>query len=204
MALELWIDGITEGRPIPARFALCARDGMGDNVSPALSWTGAPEGTASFVVTCVDPDAPTDPTDVNVEGRTVPASLPRTDFVHWLLVDVPADRTGIAEAEAGSGVVAKGKPVGPSCGGLAGRNDYTAWFDGDADMGGTYGGYDGPCPPSNDEIVHHYVFTVHAVDVASLGLSGAFGLDDVMAAIEGHVLASATVTGTYSLNPSVG
>lgn len=204
MALELQIDGIDDGRPVPARFAFCAGDGMGDNVSPALSWRGAPAGTQSFAVTCVDPDAPTDDTDVNVEGRTVAASLARADFAHWLLVDLPADRDGIAEGEAGSGIVAKGKPTGPSCGGLAGRNDYTAWFYGDADMGGTYGGYDGPCPPSNDEIVHHYVFTVHAVDVASLGLSGAFGLDDAMAAIEGHVLASATVTGTYSLNPSVG
>lgn len=204
MALELQIDGIEEGQPVPERFAFCAGDGMGDNISPALTWSGAPEGTASFVVTCVDPDAPTDATDVNVDGRTVPASLPRAEFAHWLLVDLPADRTGIAEAEAGSGIVAKGKPVGPSCDGIAGRNDYTAWFGGDADMGGTYGGYDGPCPPSNDEIIHHYVFTVHAVDVATLGLSGSFGLDELKVAIDGHVLASASVTGTYSLNPAVG
>ena len=203
MALELQIDGIAEGEPIPARFAFCAGDGMGDNVSPALTWTGAPAGTRSFVVTCVDADAPTDATDVNVEGRTVPASLPRAEFTHWLLVDLPADRGGLAEGEAGSGIVAKGKPAGPSCGGVAGRNDYTAWFAGDDDMGGTYCGYDGPCPPSNDEIVHHYVFTVRALDVESLGLSGPFGLDDVTAAVDGHVLAEASVTGTYTLNPAL-
>lgn len=204
MALELQIDGIAEGEPIPARFAFCAGDGMGDNISPALDWTGAPDGTRSFVVTCVDPDAPTDATDVNVEGRTVPASLARADFAHWLLVDLAADRTGLAEGEAGSGIVAKGKPVGPSCGGLAGRNDYTSWFEGDTDMGGTYGGYDGPCPPGNDELVHRYEFTVHALDIGSVGLSGAFGLDELRAAIDGHVLDSATVTGTYTLNPALG
>ena len=204
MALELQIDGIAEGEPIPARFAFCAGDAMGDNVSPALTWTGVPEGTRSFVVTCVDADAPTDATDVNVEGRTVPASLPRAEFTHWLLVDLPADRTGLAEGEAGSGIVAKGKPVGPSCGGLAGRNDYTSWFEGDADMGGTYGGYDGPCPPANDELVHHYAFTVHALDIESAGLSGPFGLEDLRAAIDGHVLDRATVTATYTLNPALG
>ena len=203
MALELQIDGIDEGQPVPARFAFCAGDAMGDNVSPALTWTGAPDGTRSFVVTCVDPDAPTDPTDVNVEGRTVSASMPRAEFAHWLLVDLPADRAGIAEGEAGSGIVAGGKPVGPSCGGVAGRNDYTAWFEGDADMAGTYGGYDGPCPPGNDELVHHYVFTVHALGVESVGLDGPFGLDDVRSAIEGHVLASASVVGTYTLNPNL-
>jgi len=203
MALELDIDGIDDDAPIPARFAFCALDGMGDNVSPALTWTGAPDATASFAVTCVDPDAPTDPTDVNVDGRTVAASMPRAEFTHWLLVDLAADRPGLGEGEAGSGIVAGGKPVGPSCGGVAGRNDYTAWFDGDADMAGTYGGYDGPCPPANDELVHHYVFTVYALDVASLGLSGPFGLDDVRAAMDGHVLDSASVTGTYTLNPAL-
>ena len=204
MALELQIDGIAQGEPIPARFAFCAGDAMGDNISPALAWSGAPAGTRSFVITCVDPDAPTDATDVNVEGRTVPASLPRAEFTHWLLADIPADRSGLAEGEAGSGIVAKGKPPGPSCGGVAGRNDYTAWFEGDADMAGTYGGYDGPCPPSNDEIVHHYVFTVHAVDTTTLGLSGPFGLDDLRAALDGHVLDQASVTGTYTLNPTLG
>jgi Raf kinase inhibitor-like YbhB/YbcL family protein len=204
MALELQIDGIADGQPIPPRFAFCAGDAMGDNISPALSWSGAPEGTRSFVVTCVDPDAPTDATDVNVEGRTVPASLPRADFAHWLLADLPSDRAGLAEGEAGSGIVAKGKAVGSSCGGVAGRNDYTSWFEGDADMGGTYGGYDGPCPPANDEIVHRYDFTVHAVDIATVGLSGDFGLEDLRAAIDGHVLASATVTGTYTLDPALG
>jgi Raf kinase inhibitor-like YbhB/YbcL family protein len=70
-------------------------------------------------------------------------------------------------------------------------------------MKGDYHGYDGPCPPWNDEIVHHYVFTLYALDVARCTLDGRFTGQDVRAAIAGHVLAEARLTGTYSLNPEV-
>ena len=58
-------------------------------------------------------------------------------------------------------------------------------------------------PPWNDEIVHHYVFTVFALDVERLGVDGAFTGPDARKAMEGHVLAQASVTGTYALNPKV-
>ena len=70
-------------------------------------------------------------------------------------------------------------------------------------MKGDYGGYDGPCPPWNDEIVHHYHFSVYALAVPSLGLSGRFSGPDALRALNPHVLAKGTWTGTYSLNPSV-
>ena len=41
-------------------------------------------------------------------------------------------------------------------------------------MSGDYFGYDGPCPPWNDALVHRYVFTLYALDVATLGLQGPF------------------------------
>ncbi|MEQ8840053.1 MAG: YbhB/YbcL family Raf kinase inhibitor-like protein [Acidimicrobiales bacterium] len=203
--MELTVDGITDGERIPVRLAFCAGDEMGDNVSPALQWTGVPAGTRSIAITCVDPDAPSDATDVNQEGRTVPADLPRADFAHWLLVDLPAATTELAEAAEGTGIVPHGKPVaGGALGGVRGANDFTSWFEGDAEMEGVYGGYDGPCPPWNDSIVHHYTYTVHALDVPSLGLAPGFRLADFEAAIDGHVVASAAVTGLYSLNPAVG
>ena len=70
-------------------------------------------------------------------------------------------------------------------------------------MGGNYFGYDGPCPPWNDEILHHYVFTVYALDVPRLGVSGAFTGKDVLKAMEGHILDRAVLTGIYTLNPAL-
>jgi hypothetical protein len=208
MAFSIEVSGFADGAPIPGTFALCvpADTGhvlLGPNRNPRVAWTGTPDGTRSFAILVVDSDAPTVPDDVNKEGATVPASLPRAEFSHWVLVDVPVGTTEIPEGADSDGVVAHGKPVGPTSYGIRGRNDYTGWFASDPDMAGTYGGYDGPCPPWNDERIHHYTFTVVALDVESLGLNGEFGLAEARAAIEGHVLASASHSGTYTLNPAV-
>ena len=72
---------------------------------------------------------------------------------------------------------------------------------GDAAMAGDYAGYDGPCPPWNDSIIHHYHFSVFALDVERLDLEGSFGGAQVREAMRGHVLASGSVVGTYTLNP---
>ncbi len=73
----------------------------------------------------------------------------------------------------------------------------------DSPQVGNYYGYDGPGPPWNDELVHHYVFTLYALDVPRLGVQGTFGGAEARAAITGHVLAQAALTGKYTLNPSV-
>lgn len=199
------IDAWANGAAIPDRFAFGTpgTDGpfaTSDNVNPAIAWSGAPAGTRSFAVVVVDPDVPSKADDVNQPDREIPSDLPRVDFFHWALINVPASVSGIEEGTAANGVVPKGKPVGPQSVGVAGRNDYTGWFAGDPDMGGTYGGYDGPCPPWNDSIIHHYHFKVLALDVDSLPLEGAFSGADLMAAAEGHVLASAEWVGTYTMN----
>lgn len=203
------IDAWAHGAPIPARHAF-GQSGTSDspfapsdNISPAIRWANAPAGTRSFALVCHDPDVPSSGEDVNQAGKAVPASLPRVDFFHWVLVDIPAGVSALAEGAGGRGITARGKAVGPTGHGVTGRNDYTGWFAGDADMGGTYGDYDGPCPPWNDSIVHHYHFTVYALDVASLGLQGDFGGAEALAALQGHVLASASHMGTYSMNPAV-
>ncbi len=199
------IDGWADGAPIPEKYAFGKKSetdhvALSDNLNPAISWSGAPEGTKSFAIICHDPDVPSSGEDVNQEGKTVPADLPRVDFYHWVVVDVPAGVSGIGEGAASSGVTAKGKPTGARDYGVAGINDYTGWFAGDPDMGGDYGDYDGPCPPWNDSIVHHYHFTVYALDVESLGLSGNFGGGDALAKIKQHTLAEAGYMGTYSLS----
>ena len=152
---------------------------------------------------CVDVDVPTVGDDVNVEGRTVPADLERTDFDHWVLVDIPPSVRELEEGRDSDGVTPGGKDLGQTEYGLRGRNDYTAWFAGDDDMEGTYGGYDGPCPPWNDERIHHYHFRVYALDTNRLGLTGNFGGAEAVEAIGAHVLAEAEIVGTYTLNPSL-
>jgi Raf kinase inhibitor-like YbhB/YbcL family protein len=205
--MELRSNAFNNGAPIPGGYAFCVPDlenhvSLSANRNPDLSWSGVPDRTASFALICVDSDVPTKPDDVNQEGRLVPSDLPRADFVHWVLVDLPATATQIAEAAYADGIVNGGKSAmtGP---GREGINDYTSWFAGDPDMGGTYLGYDGPCPPWNDSIMHHYTFTVYALDIAELAVSGEFTAVDVEKAMQGHVLAEASLMGTYSLNPEV-
>jgi Raf kinase inhibitor-like YbhB/YbcL family protein len=207
--MKLEIVGIDDGGRIPLRFAFGVPDekdhvSLGENLNPGLRWRDVPDGCRSLVLICVDPDVPTRPDDVNKEGRVVPASLPRTDFYHWVMVDIPPDCAGIGEGECSRGITARGKksPPGPA-GARQGRNDYTAWFEGDPDMGGVYLGYDGPCPPWNDSIPHHYHFVLYATDLDRCPVEGEFGGADVSEAIDGHVLAEARVTGIYTLNPEV-
>ena len=177
---------------------------LASNRNPHLRWSGAPATTQSFVVTCIDADAPTKPDDVNREGRSVPANLPRAEFVHWLVANIGADVNEIAEGAYSDGVVAHGKtqPAGPE-GSVQGLNDYTGWFKGDAAMEGQYLGYDGPCPPWNDERVHRYTFEVLALDVPTLQLAPGFSVAELRKAVEGHVLARAAIVGRYSLNPAI-
>ena len=206
--MRITVEGVNEGQPIPGPFAFAVPDpkehmSLSDNRNPKVVWDGVPEGTRGFALLVVDPDAPTDASDVNQDGKTVPADLPRADFYHWVLVDIPADVRQIDEGEDADGVVPRGKEIGQTAKGIRGANDYTDFLAGDPDMKGVYGGYDGPCPPWNDERLHHYTFTVYALDVTSLGLDGDFRGPDVVKAMEGHILDRASVTGTYTLKANV-
>lgn len=207
--MKLTSPSFADNQPIPGANAFCVPDPvdhvvLADNRNPAFSWSGLPDGTRSLVLVCHDPDVPGRPDDVNQEGRVVPADLPRVDFFHWTLVDIAPSKSSIEEGEFSAGVTARGKEGPKAPGGMRqGLNNYTEWFAGDADMDGQYFGYDGPCPPWNDSIVHHYVFTLYALDVDRCPVEGVFGGPEVRAAIAPHVLGEASVTGTYSLNPDV-
>lgn len=194
---------------IPPEYAFCAPDRkthakLSQNCNPHFTWADLPAGTRSLALICHDPDVPSKPDDVNQEGRTIPASLPRIDFYHWVLVDIDPAWGIIKAGEFSEGVTPRGKkgPDGPR-GTRQGINDYTMWFASDKDMSGNYFGYDGPCPPWNDTIPHRYVFTFYALDVEKCAVSGIFRGPEVLASIEDHVLAQAATTGVYSLNPDV-
>jgi len=207
--MKIISNSFQEADVIPGEFAFAVIDpvthvALSGNRNPDLSWQDAPHGTRSFAIICHDPDVPSRGDDVNQEGREIPADLPRVDFYHWTLINIPADVHHIAAGSHSAGVTARGKP-GPVAAGLEGAshglNDYTGWFAGDADMGGDYHGYDGPCPPWNDSLIHHYVFTVYALDIDRLDVQGVLNGPAALAAMDGHVLGSASLTGTYSLNP---
>jgi Raf kinase inhibitor-like YbhB/YbcL family protein len=207
-ALKVTVDGVPSGKAIPAQYAFCvpAQQGhvtLGANKNPKLSWSGTPKATRSFAVIVVDPDVPSVPTDVNKDGKTIPKSLKRVNFYHWVVVDIPATVGAIEEGADSDKVTPHGKPPGPGPVGLRGINDYTRWFAGDSAMKGDYGGYDGPCPPWNDTIVHHYHFKVYALDVPSLKLGGTVDGPAVAKAIKSHVLAKGEAVGTYVLNPAM-
>ena len=93
---DLTSTDFADGGMLPAA---CSCDGAG--TAPSLHWSGAPAGTRSFVLTCVDPDAP------------------RGDFVHWLVYDIPAETTGLEERLPAGAVSLPndyGRPgYGPAC-----------------------------------------------------------------------------------------
>lgn len=175
---------------------------FGENRNPELRWRDLPTGTRSLVLICVDTDVPTRPDDVNQEGREVPADLPRGRFYHWVMVDISPQLTGIVAGSCSASVTPHGKqqPPGPR-GTRQGLNDYTGWFADDPAMAGDYFGYDGPCPPWNDAIPHHYRFMLYATDLARCPVDGKLTGQDVENAIRGHVLAHAEIVCTYTLNP---
>lgn len=207
--MEIEVPSYANGRRIPAEFAFCvpADEGHvtgGPNRSPHVRWTQVPRGAMSLAIIMHDPDVPSIPDDVNKEGRTIPHSLPRVDFYHWILVDIPPDITQLPAALDSDGVTPRGKAPGKVDYGVRGVNNYTDWFAGDPEMEGVYGGYDGPCPPWNDERLHRYHITLYALDVETLGLHNNFGGPDALSKMEGHIVARASWTGSYTLNPALG
>lgn len=207
--MKLSSNSFANGQRIPKEFAFAIPDtahhvSLGKNLNPHLAWTDVPEGVKSFAMICLDPDVPSKGDDVNQEDRSVPANLPRVDFFHWVLVDLPAKLCEIAVGEFSNEVTPRGK-AGPAAphGARRGINDFTALFANDNDLRGEYFGYDGPFPPWNDELLHHYVFTLYALDIERLPLEGHFNGHAALAAMQGHILAQASLTGTYTLNPKL-
>ena len=89
-------DSFIDRGAIPGRCAFAVADPsahvkLSDNRNPHLAWRDLPAGTKSLALVCHDADVPSKPDDVNQEGRQIPATLPRVDFYHWLLVDLKPD-----------------------------------------------------------------------------------------------------------------
>jgi Raf kinase inhibitor-like YbhB/YbcL family protein len=153
MTFTLITAAFRDGTGIPVKYTC---DGV--DVSPPLSWSGAPAGTRSFALIADDPDAPAG------------------TWVHWVLYNLPADVSELPEN------IAKVESLDLG-GARQGRNDFRR------------PGYGGPCPPPGP--AHRYFFKLYALD-APLPLKAGAQKKDVEAAMEGHVLATAQLMGTYA------
>ncbi len=131
----------------------------GRDTSPPLEWSRAPTGARSFALIVEDPDAP-DP------------AKPTRVVSHWVLYNIPAGTTSLAENAAKSGL-----PAGTA----QGSNERKTQT------------YMGPCPPIGR---HRYFFKLSALDTELTGLTNATKAD-LEKAMQGHVVANAQVIGTY-------
>jgi len=139
----------------------------GDNTSIDLSWSDVPAGTVQLALICDDP-------------KVVELGMMPSPFVHWVAYNIPASASGLP-----AGLPADAEPSGVA--GLAGMIN---------GVNGTQRtGYFGPRPPANGQL-HSYHFRVYALD-SDLGLAPGLNKDELLAAIEGHVLGTGMLMGHY-------
>jgi Raf kinase inhibitor-like YbhB/YbcL family protein len=149
--MQLTSSAFLAGEPIPAKYTC-----DGNNVSPPLQWSGAPPGTKSLALLVDDPDAP------------------MGIWVHWVLFDLPANTTELAEDLAKSQYLPNGSKQG--------LNDFK------------HLGYGGPCPPPGKP--HRYFFKLYALS-APLDLKPGVTRKEVERAMDKLVLAQGQLMGTY-------
>jgi Raf kinase inhibitor-like YbhB/YbcL family protein len=151
MPFEISSTAFKNGEMIPSKFSC-----KGSDISPALTWTGAPAGTQSFALIMDDPDAP------------------MGTWVHWVMYNIPASTRELKEAMPIDAKLSDGSIQG-----------YTS---------AKSTGYHGPCPPSG---THRYFFKLYALDTM-LSLSAKADKKELLAAMEGHILANVELMGTFS------
>ncbi|MHA2620810.1 MAG: YbhB/YbcL family Raf kinase inhibitor-like protein [bacterium JZ-2024 1] len=140
-----------DGEAIPGDYTCDGR-----NVSPPLSWENAPKGAEGFAIIMDDPDAP------------------RGTFTHWIIVNIPANETGLQEGIPKTEKLENGAIQGKNSAGEI--------------------GYFGPCPPSG---THRYIFRIYALHM-KLDLQPGADIAQVEATMRDHIMGKAELMGTYS------
>jgi Raf kinase inhibitor-like YbhB/YbcL family protein len=162
--LTLTTSAFADGAEIPVRFSQAAEGAApGEGTSPALTWTNAPEGTRSFVLHMHDLDV--------ARNRTTDTQ------VHWLVWNIPADATGLAE----------GLPRGARL------------PNGAYQISATGPVYRGPGAAASGPL-HHYVFELYALDTVLEILPSDDAFETrarVLPAMQGHVLGKAAYSGRF-------
>jgi Raf kinase inhibitor-like YbhB/YbcL family protein len=144
-----------DGEKIPIAYVM--RGAGGKNFSIPLSWKNAPPGVKSFALSVVD-------------HHPIAQS-----WVHWLVINIPAQSTSIEEGASG-----KKMPTGA------------------VELKNSFGdlGYGGPQPPKGSG-KHPYEVTLYALSVEKLDLGAGTSWSDFKKALEGKVIQSASLTGMY-------
>ncbi|MEV6926533.1 YbhB/YbcL family Raf kinase inhibitor-like protein [Dactylosporangium sp. NPDC051485] len=143
--MKLTSPAFEDQETMPAKYAKPA-----ENINFPLSWENPPAGTKSFALSVVD---------LHPVARK---------FVHWMVVDIPADATSLDEAASGSSMPAGTKELKP---------------------------YVGPNPPGG---THDYEVTLYALGSETAGLSGKTTLDKFVETVEPQAIGKITLTGKYT------
>ena len=145
-SMQITSSAFQDNEPIPSIYTC-----NGKNVNPPLIFVDVVKDAKSLALIVHDPDAPSG------------------DWIHWLVWNIPATISGIAESSVPESAV-------------QGTNDFGKI------------NYGGPCPPSG---THHYIFELYALN-SQLDLPGTAKVQDLQNAMKGHVLASRKLTGIYT------
>jgi Raf kinase inhibitor-like YbhB/YbcL family protein len=162
--MTLTVVGFPDGGEIPVKFSQAAPGAApGEGTSPAINWSNVPAGTQSFVL--------------NMRDMDVARNKTTDDQAHWVVWNIPATATGLAE----------GVPKGPK---LA---------DGSYQISATGQVYRGPGAPATGPR-HHYMFEIYALDtkIDVAPTADAFETRaNVFKAMQGHVLGKAVYGGLF-------
>ncbi|MCK8600462.1 YbhB/YbcL family Raf kinase inhibitor-like protein [Desulfoferrobacter suflitae] len=144
-----------DGARIPPQYVMRAIGG--ENISPPLNWKDAPKEAKSFAISIVD---------------LHPVA---NNWVHWLVVDIPADVRSIPAGASGRSMPA-----------------------GSVELKNSYGsmGYGGPQPPKGTG-EHPYIITLYALKVSKVAIGRDAGLKGFEHALHGKILAEASITAYF-------
>jgi hypothetical protein len=152
-----------DGAPIDRKYT-----GEGPDVSPPISWSGAPDGVKSLALICDDPDAPS------------PKRPGKEPWVHWVIYNIRSDASALPE----------GIPRTSSLNHLGGaKQGKNSWATDNV-------GYRGPMPPPGSG-AHRYFFKLYALDIELTLPSETATKATLLKEMQGHVLAECQLVGTY-------
>jgi ribose transport system ATP-binding protein len=152
----------SDGGIIPVRYA------EANSISPPLEWEHVPQGARSFALAVTDPDFPAQ------------FNFPRA-FAHWMILNIPADATGLPEGASPGGSLPRGVLELPS--------DFVTFR-----IPGFARGYGGPWPPDS---AHRYIFSLYALKSDRVEISETADYVEFVRTVLPVTITTATLVGVY-------